>query len=95
MITEIAIFTAAAGKEDELGTAIIRGLETIRKHPECISAHATRCIEQPARYMVTVNWTSLEAHTVDFRGGPLFTQWRSHLTGLTNGSAEIFHYQAF
>jgi quinol monooxygenase YgiN len=95
MVTEIAIFTASTGKEEELGQAIIRGLETIRKHPECISAHATRCLEQAARYMITVNWTSLEAHTVDFRGGPLFPQWRGHLAGLTNGSAEVFHYQAF
>lgn len=95
MITEIAIFTAQAGKEDELGKAILRGLDVIRQHPECISANVTRCIEQAGRYMVTNIWTSLEAHTVDFRGGPLFAEWRSHINGLFIEPVEVFHYEAF
>ena len=95
MITEIAMFTALPGKEEELGQAILKGLDVIRKHPECISAHATRCIEQPGRYMVTNVWTSLEAHTVDFRDGPLFAQWRSHINGLFEGRPEVFHYEPF
>jgi heme-degrading monooxygenase HmoA len=95
VITEIAIFTAQVGKEDELGQAILRGLAVIRSHPESISAHVTRCIEQPERYMLTVIWTSLEAHTVDFRGGPLFPEWRSHINGLFVIPAEVFHYEAF
>lgn len=95
MVTEIAIITALPEKEDELGQAIIQGLEVIKQHPECISAHAIRCIEQPGRYMVTNVWSSLQAHTVDFRGGPLFPQWRKHLAGLMQGTPEVFHYQAF
>ncbi|GCE46769.1 quinol monooxygenase YgiN [Thermosporothrix hazakensis] len=95
MVTEIALFTAIPGKEEELGQAIIKGLDTIREHPDCISAHATRCIEHPGRYMVTNVWTSLEAHTVDFRGGPLFTQWRKTIEGLYEGQPDVFHYQAF
>ncbi len=95
MATEIAIFHAVSGKEDELGQAIIRGLEVIRKHPGCVSASVARCVEKPERYMLTVVWTSLEAHTVDFRGGPLFSQWRSHINGLFEEPAEVFHYQAF
>jgi quinol monooxygenase YgiN len=95
MVTEIAIFNALPGKEEELGQAILRGLDAIRQHPECISANATRCIEHPGRYMVTNIWSSLEAHTVDFRGGPLFPQWRGHLTGLFAGTPEVFHYQPY
>lgn len=94
MVTEIAIFTAVAGKEDELGAAILRGLVTIRQHPECISARVERCLEQPDKYAVINEWTSLEAHTQDFRGGPLFAQWRGHITGLFEGQPTVFHYQA-
>ncbi|QBD83532.1 antibiotic biosynthesis monooxygenase [Ktedonosporobacter rubrisoli] len=95
VITEVAIFTALPGKDDQLGHAILQGLDIVRQHSECITAHATRCIEQPGRYMVNIVWTSLEAHTVDFRGGPLFPQWRGYIDGLIEGSAEIFHYQPF
>lgn len=95
MVTEIAIFIALPGKEEELGQAIIHGLDVIRQHPECISANVTRCIEQPKRYMVTNIWSSLEAHTVDFRGSPLFPQWRGHLADLFDGTPEVLHYQVF
>ncbi len=95
MVTEVVILIAIAEKENALGQGIIQGLETIRQHPECISAHATHCIERPGRYMVTIGWTSLEAHLNDFRNSPLFTQWRSHINGLFEGTAEVFHYQAY
>lgn len=94
MITEIAIFTSVEGKEAELGSAITRGLEVIRQHPECLSARVERCIEEPNKYAVINTWTSLEAHTQDFRGGPLFPQWRGHLSGLFAGQPVVFHYQA-
>ena len=95
MVTEVAIFIAASGKEDELGAGILKGLEVIRQHPACISANVTRCVEQPQRYMLSVVWTSLEAHTEGFRGGPLFPQWRSNINGLFTGTPDVFHYQPF
>ena len=94
MITEIAIFTAVDGKEDELGAGILKGLHTIRQHPSCIEARVERCIEHPTQFMVMNTWTTLEAHTRDFRGSPLFAQWRSHITGLFDGQPVVFHYQA-
>ena len=93
MVTEIAIFTAVAGKEDDLGQAILRGIEVVRQHPECKLIRVSCCIEKPGQYMLAVSWTSLEAHTVDFRGGPLFPQWRSHINGLFEGTPVVFHYQ--
>ncbi|MFL5588133.1 MAG: putative quinol monooxygenase [Ktedonobacteraceae bacterium] len=95
MVTEIAIFTAVPGKEDELGQAILRGLEVIRQHPGIISARVERCIEKPGQYVLINIWTSIEAHMTDFRGGPLFPQWRSHINGLYEGNPVIFHYEPF
>ncbi len=95
MVTEIAIFDALPGKEVELGQAILKGIEVIRQHPECISAQVERCIEQPGKYILINRWTSLEAHTQDFRGGPLFPQWRSYINGLFEGSGMVHHYQPF
>jgi quinol monooxygenase YgiN len=95
MVTEIAIFTALSGREDALGHGMIRGVEAIRQHPECISANVTRCVEQNGRYMLSVVWTSLEAHVKDFRSDPLFRQWRSHIEGLFEGTPEVFHYEPF
>jgi quinol monooxygenase YgiN len=93
MITEIAMFTAAPGKADELGAAILQGLAVIRQHPACLSARVERCLEQPEQFAVINSWTSLEAHVIDFRGGPLFVQWRSQLSGLYVDQPVVFHYQ--
>jgi quinol monooxygenase YgiN len=95
MVTEIAIFNAVPGKEDELGQAMLHGLEVIRQSPSCVSARVERCIERKGQYMLIVIWTSLEAHTVQFRGGPLFPQWRSHVNGLFVESPSVFHYEPF
>jgi len=95
MVTEIALFTALPGKEDELGQGILKGLEVIRQHPGCISSRVERCIEQPRQYMVINIWTSLEAHTENSRGGPLFSQWRSNINGLFEGAPVVLHFQPF
>lgn len=95
MVTEIAIFTAIPGKEDELGQTILRGLDVIRQHPELISTRVERCIEKPGQFLLINVWTSLEAHTNDFRGGPLYRQWRSHIEGLFEGNPTAFHYEPF
>lgn len=95
MVTEVAVFTAIPGKEEELGHGIIKGIEAIRQHPGCISANATRCVEQPGRFMLTAVWSSLEAHINDFRSSPNFAEWRSHINGLFEAQPELFHYQAF
>ena len=94
MVTEIALFTAVPGAEEQLGAAILKGLEVIRRHPACISARVERCIEQPAQYLLINVWNSLEGHTQDFRGGPLFAEWRGHITGLFSGQPTVFHSQA-
>src|SRR5437016_4532513 len=93
MVIETALFTAVPGKEDELGQAILRGIEVVRQHPGCIAIHVHRGIEHPNQYLLVNEWASLEAHMVDFRGGPLFPQWRSHINGLFEGSPVVFHYQ--
>lgn len=94
MITEIALFTAVPGKEEELGTAILNGLEIIRQHPECIAARVERCIELPGQFAVINTWTSLEAHAESFRSGDLFPRWRAQINGLFSGQPVVFHYQA-
>ncbi|GCF07830.1 putative quinol monooxygenase [Dictyobacter arantiisoli] len=95
MVTEVAIFIALAGKEEELGQGIIQGIEFIRQHPECISANATRCVEKPGRYMLSVVWSSLEAHTQDFRNSDLFKQWRDPINGLYKENPEVLHYHVY
>jgi quinol monooxygenase YgiN len=94
MITEIAIFQAVPGKEDAFAQGIQQGIEVVKRDARCQAIAVHRCIEDPARFLLVVEWESLEAHTEGFRKSPLFAEWRSHITGLFVDSPAVHHYQA-
>jgi heme-degrading monooxygenase HmoA len=78
MILEHADFTIPAGKNAEFEEAIQRGIATaISKSPGFRGAKVHKGIESPERYLLTIHWDTLENHTVDFRTGPLFPEWRA------------------
>lgn len=78
MILEIADITIPPGKQAEFDAAIQRGLETVISQPKGFRGYkVNKGVESPERYILMIYWETLENHTVDFRGGPLFPQWRA------------------
>ena len=78
MILELADFTIPVGKNAEFEEAIQRGIVTvISKAKGFVDATVHKGIESPERYILRIHWNTLENHTVDFRGGPLFPEWRA------------------
>ena len=78
MILEIADITIPCGKQAEFDEAIQRGLETVISRAEGFRGYkVNKGVESPERYILMIYWETLENHTVDFRGGPLFAQWRA------------------
>jgi heme-degrading monooxygenase HmoA len=78
MILEIADIRIQAGRNAEFDSAIQRGLETVVSKAGGYRAHrVVKGIESPDRYMLMIWWETLEDHTVGFRGGPLFADWRA------------------
>ena len=62
----------------EFEEAIQRGIATVISQAKgFVDAKVHKGIESPERYVLTIHWQTLENHTVDFRGGPLFPQWRA------------------
>ena len=77
MILELADFTIPAGKNAEFEEAIRRGIATVISQAKgFVDAQVHRGVESTERYVLTIHWQTLENHTVDFRGGPLFPAWR-------------------
>jgi quinol monooxygenase YgiN len=93
MITEIAVFQAIPGKEEAFAQGIQQGIAVIRRDPGCHAAAAQRCIEDPARFLLVIQWDSVEAHTEGFRKSPGFAEYRSHINGLFEGSPVVHHYE--
>ena len=58
-----------------------------------ISHQLQRCIEVPNRYILLVNWESLEAHTVGFRGSPDYQNWKRLLHRFYDPFPTVEHYE--
>jgi heme-degrading monooxygenase HmoA len=78
MILELADIRIAPGKQAEFDEAIRRGVETVAAKARGFRGYqVNRGVESPERYVLMIYWDTLENHTVDFRQGPLFPQWRA------------------
>lgn len=78
MILEIADIRIPPGRQADFEEAIQRGLETVVAQAKGMRGYkVNHGIESPERYVLQIFWDTLEDHTVGFREGPLFPQWRA------------------
>lgn len=78
MILEIADIRIPPGQQAAFDAAIQRGLATVVSSAKGFRGFkVNKGIESPERYVLMIFWDTLEDHTVGFRQGPLFAQWRA------------------
>ena len=78
MILEIADIRIQPGQQAAFEEAIQRAVSTvISQATGMLGWTVNRGVESPERYVLQVVWATLEDHTVGFREGPLFAQWRA------------------
>ena len=59
-----------------------------------ISHELQHSIENPNRYILLVNWESLEDHTKGFRKSAEYQQWRSLLHHFYDPFPEVEHFKS-
>ena len=78
MILELADIRIQPGQQAAFDEAIVRGVSTVISQARGFRGFkVNKGIESPERYILQIFWDTLEDHTVHFRGGPLFAQWRA------------------
>lgn len=78
MILELADITIRPGEQAAFDSAIARGIQSvISKAAGFRRASVHKGIESPERYLLQIEWETLENHTVDFRGSAAFAEWRA------------------
>jgi len=93
MIVEIAEFFVRPGTQDAFDQAIRRGVETIIAHsPGFRRYEVHHGVESPERYVLVIEWDSLENHTVDFRGSAAFAQWRAVVSPYFAKPPQVEHF---
>ncbi len=78
MILEVADIRIRPGEQAAFDEAIVRGVTTVISQAQGFRGYkVNKGVESPERYLLMIFWDTLEDHTVAFRGGPLFPQWRA------------------
>jgi len=94
MILEVAVLDVRPGQEAAFQAAFGEAAPIIASMPGYVSHELQRCIEVRNRYLLLVNWTTLEAHTVGFRGSPQYQDWKRLLHHFYDPFPTVEHYEA-
>ncbi len=94
MILEVAILHVKAQQAAEfeaafrVASAIIASMNGYRRH------ELRRCLEAENQYLLLVEWDTLEAHTLGFRGSAEYQEWRKLLHHFYDPFPTVEHYEA-
>lgn len=77
MVLEVALIDVLPGQEDAFAAAYRAGHPVLAGTPGCRSVRMTRGIESASRFVLLVEWDTVEAHEKNFRGTERFDQWRA------------------
>lgn len=93
MIVERAQVEVQPGRQAEFEAALERGRHVLVQAHGLRSVTFGRCVEDPARYLLLIEWETLEDHTEGFRGSDLFAQWRELIGPFFAAAPEVEHYE--
>lgn len=91
MVLEVANITVTPGSEDAFLDAYHGVREVLVSTPGCRSARMTRGIESPSRFVLLVEWDSVQAHEENFRASERFATWRAAIGPFFDGPPNVEH----
>jgi heme-degrading monooxygenase HmoA len=93
MIVEVADFRVRPEDGRAFAEAIGRAAATVLAKAGGYRRHAIlTCRETPGRFVLTVEWDSVESHTVGFRQSPAFADWRAIIGPFFQQPPHVEHF---
>jgi len=92
MVLEHAVLNVKPGEEAAFEAAFGEAKALIAAADGFGSLRLVRSLEQPSRYVLLVEWASVEAHTEGFRGSPAFDRWRALLHHFYDPAPVVEHF---
>jgi len=92
MVLEVAILDVKPGQAQEFEAAFGQAQTIISSMKGYVSHQLQKCLEKPNRYILLVNWQTLEDHTKGFRGSAEYQEWRRLLHHFYDPFPEVEHY---
>ena len=93
MVLEIADIRIQPGQQAAFEAAIQHAIHSVVARAQgFVGFKINHGIESPERYLLMINWATLEDHTVTFRQGPLFAEWRAIVGPFFAGPPVVEHF---
>ncbi|SDN83639.1 Heme-degrading monooxygenase HmoA [Paenibacillus sp. yr247] len=92
MILEVAVLPVITGKNAEFEAAFRQASSIISSMKGYISHELQTCIEDSNKYLLFVQWETLDDHTVGFRGSAEYQEWRKLLHHFYDPFPVVEHY---
>ena len=92
LILEVARLDVKPGLGAEFEAAFAQAQSIISGMSGYISHELKRCVENPDRYLLLVNWACVEDHTIGFRQSEEYEQWRALLHHFYDPFPTVEHY---
>jgi len=93
MVLEHALIVIRPGTSDAFEAALAEASQVIGASPGFVSLRLHRGIETTERYLLLVEWESLDDHLVGFRQSDRFTSWRSLIGPYFESPPDVVHYE--
>ena len=93
MVLEVAVLDVKPDLVDGFEGAFREASQYIAATPGYVSHELQRCLEDRNRYILLVQWQTLEAHTDGFRGSAGYEEWRRLLHHFYDPFPTVQHFE--
>lgn len=93
MILEVAILDVKPNLEAEFEQSFAKAQTIISSMKGYLSHQLQRCIEHPSRYILLVNWQTLEDHEQGFRQSAQYQEWKALLHHFYDPFPTVEHFE--
>ena len=92
-VLEMAVLDVKENQTDEFVAAFKQAQSIIISMQGYIHHSLSKCLERKNRYLLLVNWHTLEDHTVGFRESLEYQEWKSLLHDFYDPFPSVEHFQ--
>ncbi|AUC83504.1 antibiotic biosynthesis monooxygenase [Lacinutrix sp. Bg11-31] len=93
MILEVAILNIKEGLSQEFEQTFEVAQDIISSMKGYISHQLKKCVEEDDKYILLVNWKTIEDHEIGFRQSEEYKQWKTLLHHFYEPFPTVEHYK--
>jgi heme-degrading monooxygenase HmoA len=93
MVLEVAILNIKDGETSSFEKSFTEAEKIISSMPGYINHELKKCVEKDHKYILLVNWDSIEDHEIGFRKSEEYKEWKTLLHHYYEPFPTVEHYE--